>query len=82
MSLRSFFKGAILVTASAALIAFITLAGILAFTSTTPMADEAGMSQYARPLMPSHGTGQTTLSLGRRCWRTAAGLCFWTKVGG
>ena len=32
MSLRSFFKGAILVTASAALIAFITLAGILAFT--------------------------------------------------
>lgn len=32
MSLRSFFKGAILVTASAALIAFITLAGILVFT--------------------------------------------------
>lgn len=32
MSLRSFFKGAVLVTASAALIAFITLAGILVFT--------------------------------------------------
>ena len=32
MSLRSFFKGAVLVTASAALIAFVTLAGILVFT--------------------------------------------------
>ena len=31
MSLRSIFKGAMLVTASAALIAVITLAGILAF---------------------------------------------------
>lgn len=32
MNLRSFFKGAMLVTASAALIAIITLAGLLAFT--------------------------------------------------
>ena len=31
MSLRSIFKGAMLVTAAAALVSFITLAGILAF---------------------------------------------------
>ena len=50
MSLRSIFKGAMLVTASAALIAVITIAGILALAFYSLTA--AGAGAFPSPVSP------------------------------
>ena len=63
MSLRSFFKGAMLVTAAAALVTFITLMGIcLLYTSIPSLVTQAvhSFSQIFKPEVPErrtfHGT--------------------------